>query len=239
MALAKRIILFLALNFLVIFMISLILQLLHVRPYLEAHGLNYPSLLTFCFIWGVGGALISLSLSRIMAKWMMGVQIIDPKTIDPDAKQLLQTVYHLADAAGVPHPQVGVFRSKLPIGCDPERDAADFGLVMDAIGLNLQHDRVADLVRQGDRPVEREVGAEPPRGRHPVQTETPVRTDRTGVEVVDAGGGYHRPRVLPSPPSACSGRSGRTSRSHPRSVRRGSLLGRTCRHVHALGQRCP
>ncbi|MDP1607949.1 MAG: protease HtpX [Chlamydiales bacterium] len=111
MAFAKRIILFLALNFLVVIVISTILQLLNVRPYLEANGINYRSLLIFCLVWGMGGAFISLSLSRIMAKWMMGVQLIDPKTIDPDARQLLHTVYELADSAKIPRPQVGVFRS--------------------------------------------------------------------------------------------------------------------------------
>ncbi|HAB99487.1 MAG TPA: protease HtpX, partial [Parachlamydiales bacterium] len=59
----------------------------------------------------MGVAFISLALSRSMAKWMMGVQLIDPKTIDPDARQLLKTVYELAESAGIPHPQVGVFRS--------------------------------------------------------------------------------------------------------------------------------
>jgi heat shock protein HtpX len=111
MAFAKRIILFLLLNFLVILMISAILHLLNIRPYLDANGLNYNSLLVFCLIWGMGGAFISLALSRVMAKWMMGVQLIDPKTIDPNARQLLQTVYELAESAGIPHPQVGVFRS--------------------------------------------------------------------------------------------------------------------------------
>ncbi len=111
MAFAKRIVLFLVLNFLVIIMISAILHLLNIRPYLDANGLNYNSLLAFCLVWGMGGAFISLALSRVMAKWMMGVQLIDPKTIDPDAKQLLKTVYELAESAGLPHPQVGVFRS--------------------------------------------------------------------------------------------------------------------------------
>ncbi len=111
MALAKRIVLFLMLNFLVIIVISAILHLLNIRPYLAANGLNYNSLLVFCFVWGMGGAFISLALSRVMAKWMMGVQLIDPKTIDPDARHLLQTVYELAESAGIPRPQVGVFRS--------------------------------------------------------------------------------------------------------------------------------
>ena len=111
MAFAKRIFLFLALNFLVILMITLVLNIFNVRPYLTSYGLDTRSLLIFCFIWGMGGALISLALSRVMAKWMMGVQVIDPDTRDPELRALLETVHTLCHRAGVPLPQVGVYRS--------------------------------------------------------------------------------------------------------------------------------
>jgi heat shock protein HtpX len=111
MAMVKRIFLFLALNFLVILMITVVLDLLNIKPFLSAYGIDLKSLLIFCLIWGMGGAFISLGLSRIMAKWMMGVQIIEPQTRDPELRHLLQTVYKLADRSGVPHPQVGIYRS--------------------------------------------------------------------------------------------------------------------------------
>ncbi|MBS0626054.1 MAG: protease HtpX [Verrucomicrobia bacterium] len=111
MAFAKRIFLFVLLNFLVIFMISVVLRLLNIQPYLNSYGLDYNSLLTFCFVWGMAGALISLALSKVMAKWMMGVQVIDPDTRDPELRQLVDTVYRLAEDAGLPHPEVGIFRS--------------------------------------------------------------------------------------------------------------------------------
>ncbi len=115
MAFAKRIILFLLLNFLVVFMISIVLNLLNIRQYLTANGIDYRSLLLFCLIWGMGGAFISLGLSRIMAKWAMGVQIIDPHTQNPDEAQLLHTIYALAKQAQLPTmPQVGLFRSNEP-----------------------------------------------------------------------------------------------------------------------------
>ena len=100
MALAKRIFLFLALNLVVVLMITLVLDLLHVKPFLSSYGIHLQSLLIFCFIWGMGGALISLSLSRVMAKWMMGVQIIDPNTHDPELKHLVDTVHALARKSG-------------------------------------------------------------------------------------------------------------------------------------------
>src|SRR5579871_5702010 len=111
MAMLKRIFLFLALNFLVILMITFVLDLLNVRPFLSSHGLDMQSLLIFCLIWGMGGAFISLSLSRIMAKWMMGVQIVDPNTHDPELRHLLETVHKLARRSGLPLPQVGIYRS--------------------------------------------------------------------------------------------------------------------------------
>ncbi len=115
MGIAKRVILFLLLNFLVIFMISIVINLLGLKPYLNAYGINYQSLLIFCLIWGMGGAFISLALSRVIAKWMMGVKVIDPNTRSADEVKLVETVYSLCRNAGLSHmPEVGVFRSTEP-----------------------------------------------------------------------------------------------------------------------------
>ena len=114
MAFVKRIFLFLILNFLVCMTISFLLNFFHVRPYLSSFGLDIPSLMVTCFIWGMAGALISLSLSRITAKWMMGVQVVDPDTNDLQARELIGLVRELANEASLPMPQVGVFRSQEP-----------------------------------------------------------------------------------------------------------------------------
>jgi heat shock protein HtpX len=111
MAMVKRIFLFLALNFLVILMISFILNLLNVRPFLTSYGIDMKSLMIFCLIWGMGGAFISLGLSRVMAKWMMGVEIVNPNTHDPELRHLIDTVHRLARRSGLPLPQVGIYRS--------------------------------------------------------------------------------------------------------------------------------
>ena len=108
----KRIALFLLLNLLVITMISVVLNFFNIRPYLTAYGLDYKSLLIFCLLWGFAGALISLALSRVMAKWTMGVQIIDLRTNDPELRKLLDIVHSLAREAKLPAmPQVGIYRS--------------------------------------------------------------------------------------------------------------------------------
>ncbi len=111
-SLAKRILLFIAVNALVLFTVSLILNLLDVKPYLTQHGLDYNSLMVFCVIWGMAGAFISLAISRIMAKWMMGVKVIDPNTASGENRQLLDMVYKLAKNAGLgTMPEVGIYES--------------------------------------------------------------------------------------------------------------------------------
>lgn len=108
---AKRIFLFLAVNFLVIITVSILLSVLGVRGYITAYGIDYSALMIFCLVWGMGGALISLALSRVMAKTMMGVRVIDPNTTDPHEQELIVTVGRLAQQAGMPMPQVGIYES--------------------------------------------------------------------------------------------------------------------------------
>lgn len=112
MAAFKRIGLFLAVNALVVLTISIILNVLGVKPYITAYGLDYESLIIFCLIWGMGGAFISLGLSRMMAKWTMGVKLVDPNSADPQMRELVQMVHELSRAAHLPAmPEVGVYDS--------------------------------------------------------------------------------------------------------------------------------
>jgi heat shock protein HtpX len=112
MQIAKRVLLFLATNFLVITTISIVMQLLGVGHYLTAHGIDYMALLVLCTLWGFGGAFISLLLSKWMAKMAAGVQVIDPETRDPEARWLITTVHRLAQQAGIEEmPEVGVYDS--------------------------------------------------------------------------------------------------------------------------------
>ena len=62
MKIAKRIFLFMATNILIIATLSIVMSVLGVQPYLDVKGINYQSLMTFCVIWGFGGAFISLAL---------------------------------------------------------------------------------------------------------------------------------------------------------------------------------
>jgi len=106
----KRIFLFILTNILVVLTISILLNLLGVRPYMTANGIDIQQLAVFCLIWGMTGSLISLALSRVMAKWTMGVQVI-PRTSSQYAG-LVMMVEQLARKAGLTTmPEVGIYES--------------------------------------------------------------------------------------------------------------------------------
>ncbi|HCC46519.1 MAG TPA: protease HtpX [Elusimicrobia bacterium] len=112
MAFAKRIGIFLGVNLLIILTLSITLNLLGVGHYFTARGIDFRSLLVFCLVWGMGGAFISLALSRVLAKWMMGVKVIDPNTTDSGQRELVVMVHRLAQAANLPEmPEVGWYPS--------------------------------------------------------------------------------------------------------------------------------
>ncbi|EXJ13084.1 MULTISPECIES: protease HtpX [Nitrincola] len=103
-----RILLFLATNIAVIFIASITLNLLGVEHYLSGTGLNLQSLLIFCAVFGFAGSLISLFLSKFMAKMATKTQIIEqPRTAEE--RWLLETVAELSQKAGIKMPQVGIF----------------------------------------------------------------------------------------------------------------------------------
>ena len=88
--------------------ISIITNLLGVKGYISASGLNMTALLTLCLIWGMTGSFISLALSKVMAKWMMGVEIIDARG---PYGHLYTSIQRLSQAARIPMPEVGIYNS--------------------------------------------------------------------------------------------------------------------------------
>jgi heat shock protein HtpX len=104
----KRIILFVLTNVLVVAVLGIVASLLGVNRYLTASGLNLGSLLGFALVMGFGGAIISLLISKPMAKWSAGVRIIEsPQNVDE--AWIVETVRKLADKAGIGMPEVGIF----------------------------------------------------------------------------------------------------------------------------------
>jgi len=107
---AKRTVLFLVVNILVMLTLGIILSVFGVQQRLGTD--NFTGLLVICCVFGMGGAFISLLLSRWMAKMFHGVQVVDPKTTDRNEQWLVQTIYRLARAAGLTTmPEVGIYPS--------------------------------------------------------------------------------------------------------------------------------
>ena len=108
-----RILLFLATNMAVLVLVSIVFNLLGLQGILAANGvdLNLGSLLIFCALFGFGGSLISLLLSKWMAKRGTGTQLIG-QPANRDEQWLLDTVKDLAQEAGIGMPEVGIFPSE-------------------------------------------------------------------------------------------------------------------------------
>ena len=106
----KRVFLFVVTNLAVLLVLGIVAQLLGVGR--AAPG-QYGALLAMAAVFGMGGAFISLAISKWMAKRMMGVKVItEPRG---DAEQwLLATVGRHAQAAGIAMPEVGIFESAQP-----------------------------------------------------------------------------------------------------------------------------
>jgi len=85
-----------------------------ISHFLGLAGVNQylPTLMAFCLVWGMGGAFISLLMSKFAAKTFYGVQMIDPQTSQPELRQLVEKVHELARAAKLPQmPEVGIYES--------------------------------------------------------------------------------------------------------------------------------
>ena len=104
----KRIFLFLLTNIAVLVVLSVVVRVLGLDRVLAANGLDVGGLLVFSAVVGFTGAIISLLMSKTMAKWSTGARVIEtPK--NEDEAWLLATVKRLADKAGVGMPEVSVY----------------------------------------------------------------------------------------------------------------------------------
>lgn len=103
-----RILLFLLTNIAVLVVASIVLSLLGVERYISSSGLNLTSLLIFCAVFGFTGSIISLLLSKKMAKWGSKAQVIEQPRNHKE-QWLLSTVQELSNNAGIRMPEVAVF----------------------------------------------------------------------------------------------------------------------------------
>ncbi len=104
----KRIALFVMTNLAVVVVLGVVASLLGVNRYLTASGLNLGALLGFALVMGFGGAIISLLISKPVAKWSSGVRLIEqPQNVDE--AWMVETVRKFAEKAGIGMPDVGIF----------------------------------------------------------------------------------------------------------------------------------
>ena len=107
----KRIVLFLATNIAVMLVLSVVLNLLGANRFLTANGLNIPTLLVFSAVVGFTGSIISLLMSKPMAKWSTGAQIVTGNE-GPTERWLVSTVQQLAQKAGIGMPEVAIYQGE-------------------------------------------------------------------------------------------------------------------------------
>ncbi|MTW11388.1 protease HtpX [Pseudoduganella eburnea] len=102
----KRIVLFIATNLAVVAVLSIVLSLLGIgRP---GSGTSLGSLLAFSAVVGFTGSIISLLMSKPMAKWSTGARVIEQPQNSTE-QWLVATVHGLADKAGIGRPEVAVY----------------------------------------------------------------------------------------------------------------------------------
>lgn len=104
----RRIIYFLITNIAILVVLSFVLRLLGIEPYITPYGLNYQSLLIFAAVFGMGGAFISLAMSKWSAKRLTRAHVITTPSSDVE-RWLLSAVQDLATRSGIGMPEVAIY----------------------------------------------------------------------------------------------------------------------------------
>lgn len=111
----SRIFLFVATNMAVMALIGIVFQLLGIQGLLAQNGvdLNLSAVMVMSLVVGFSGSVISLFMSKSMAKRSMGVHVIEQPANNAE-RWLMETVYRQAEQAGIGRPEVGIFDSPQP-----------------------------------------------------------------------------------------------------------------------------
>ena len=107
----KRVLLFIVTNLAVMLVLGIAARILGVDRFLTANGLNLGALLGFALIMGFGGAIISLLMSKPMAKWSTRAQVINDST-DPTHRWIVGAVQRFSEKAGIQTPEVAIFEGE-------------------------------------------------------------------------------------------------------------------------------
>jgi heat shock protein HtpX len=104
----KRILLFILTNLAIMVVLGVVASVTGANRFIGANGLNLGRLLFFALLMGFGGAFLSLLLSKTIAKWTTGAQVIRTPS-NPSETWLLETVARFAEKAGIATPEVAVY----------------------------------------------------------------------------------------------------------------------------------
>lgn len=104
----KRIVLFVLTNLAIVLVLGVMASVLGLNRFITANGLDLTTLLGFSLLIGFGGAFISLLISKPVAKWRTGAQVID-RPSNQDEAWLVQTVQRLASQADIGMPEVAIY----------------------------------------------------------------------------------------------------------------------------------
>ena len=104
----KRIVLFVLTNLAIVLVLGVMASVLGLNRFITANGLDFTTLLGFSLLIGFGGAFISLLISKPVAKWSTGAQVID-RPSNQDEAWLVQTVQRLASQADIGMPEVAIY----------------------------------------------------------------------------------------------------------------------------------
>lgn len=107
----KRIVLFVLTNVAIMVVLGVTASLFGFNRFLTANGLDLGALLGFSLIMGFGGAFISLLISKPIAKWSTGAQVITQPR-NADEAWLLQTVQTFSERAGIAMPEVAIYEGE-------------------------------------------------------------------------------------------------------------------------------
>lgn len=107
----KRILLFVLTNLAVMLVLGVVTSVFGLNRYLGANGLQLGTLLAYAMVVGFTGAIISLLISKPMAKWSTGAQVINESS-NPTHQWIVSTVRNLAERAGIAMPEVAIFEGE-------------------------------------------------------------------------------------------------------------------------------
>ncbi len=104
----KRILLFVMTNLAVMVVLGIVINVFGLNRFIDESGLNVGGLMVFSLVIGFGGAIISLLMSKFIAKRSTGAQIINDSR-DPTHAWIVDAVKRFADKAGIAMPEVGIY----------------------------------------------------------------------------------------------------------------------------------